>query len=318
LGNLLKNQLLPQFNSTIGLLDSNGLILLAYAPVLLNGTHFLSLYTEVSHNLAGDVASAIDQQKNFSILTQSEFIDVAAHELRTPMQPIIGLTAVLRSKLKDAEQRNLLDVIIRNSKRFQHLTEDILDVTRIESHTLAVKKIVFDINDMIMKTVQDYRSQIQRNNKGGNRNLEIFFKPKDGAIFVKADRGRITQVISNLIDNAIKFTSQDNRTLKITTEKRIKSEHGKEAYDYNDVIVSVKDNGSGIDPEIMPNLFSKFATKSFAGTGLGLYISRNIIEAHEGKIWAENNKSGKGATFYFSLPNIKNHLYQQQKQEEQQ
>jgi signal transduction histidine kinase len=121
-----------------------------------------------------------------------------------------------------------------------------------------------------------------------------------------------------LIDNAIKFTSQDNRTLKITTEKRIKSEHGKEAYDYNDVIVSVKDNGSGIDPEIMPNLFSKFATKSFAGTGLGLYISRNIIEAHEGKIWAENNKSGKGATFYFSLPNIKNHLYQQQKQEEQQ
>lgn len=417
LGNLLKNQLFPQFNSTIRLLDNNGLILytnnqsyigknifgdefqstlssllpitshnqlnevfrtslnsssvgstdaifkeggintIAYAPVFLNGTHFLSLYTEAPHNLAGDVASAIDQQKNFSILiiaiiglvasiiaylvltwnkrlqrvvdrrtkeltsayeqlkvhdkAQREFIDVAAHELRTPMQPIIGITGVLRSRLKDAEQQNLLDVVIRNSKRLQRLTEDILDVTRIESHAFAVKKVVFSINDMITRIVQDYRSQIQRKNNIGDRNLEIFFKPEDGTIFVKADSERITQVISNLIDNAIKFTSQDNGTLKITTEERIKEEEdGKEAHDDDDdVIVSIKDNGSGIDPEIMPNLFSKFATKSFAGTGLGLYISKNIIEAHGGKIWAENNKNEKGATFYFSLPIIRIHQH---------
>lgn len=106
-------------------------------------------------------------------------------------------------------------------------------------------------------------------------------------------------MINNLVDNAIKFAPQQNGKLDIVVSYR--DSDNKEKFDGN-VIVSVKDNGTGIDPEIMPKLFSKFATKSFSGTGLGLYVSKNIIEAHGGKIWAENNNNGNGATFYFSLP----------------
>ena len=112
-------------------------------------------------------------------------------------------------------------------------------------------------------------------------------------IIVKADRYRITQVISNLIDNAIKFTKEGGETVSVDIKK-------KESDSW--VIVSVKDTGTGIDPEIIPRLFTKFTSKSFKGTGLGLFISKNIIEAHGGKIWAENNIDGKGATFSFSLP----------------
>jgi signal transduction histidine kinase len=111
---------------------------------------------------------------------------------------------------------------------------------------------------------------------------------------------RITQVISNLIDNAIKFAPQQNGKLNIVVSRSDDRDNKEELH--GNVIVSVKDNGTGIDPEIMPKLFSKFVTKSFSGTGLGLYVSKNIIEAHGGKIWAENNNDGNGATFYFSLP----------------
>ena len=415
LGELLKNQLLPQFNSTIGLLDNNGLVLyadsqsfvgknifgkeiqsalstllsaksrdqlnealknsansdgggsssidviskqgtintIAFAPVLLNGTNFLTLYVAVPHNLAGEVASAISEQKYLSILiiaiigsvasiiayiiltwnkrlraivnsrtsdldkankeltsayeqlkihhkTQKEFIDIAAHELRTPLQPIIGIMNVLRSRVTDYEQQKLFDIVIRNAKRLQRLSEDILDVTRIEGHTLAIKKEVFDINDAITSILQEYRSQTERkNNKKYNQFPEISFQPEKASVYVQADKGRITQVINNLLDNAIKFAPQQNGKLDIVVSYR--DSDNKEKFDGN-VIVSVKDNGTGIDPEIMPKLFSKFATKSFSGTGLGLYVSKNIIEAHGGKIWAENNNNGNGATFYFSLP----------------
>ena len=104
------------------------------------------------------------------------------------------------------------------------------------------------------------------------------------------DRSRLTQVISNLLNNAVKFTTEG--TISIGTEKKD-----------NQVIVSIKDTGSGIEHEILPRLFSKFSAKSFEGTGLGLFISKNI-EAHGGRIWAENNADGKGATFSFSLPTV--------------
>ena len=415
LGDLLKSQLLPQFNSTIGLLDKNGLILyantqsyigknifgrelqsalsillsqrslnqlnealnasvhsadgsgsidviskegtvntLAFSPVLLNGTNFLTLYVAAPHNLAGDVASAINEQNYFSILiitiigsiatiiayivltwnkrlhaivnsrtkeldkankeltaayeqlkihnkTQKEFIDIAAHELRTPLQPIIGITNVIRSKVTDSEQQKLLEIVIRNAKRLQRLVEDVLDVTRIEGHTLDIKKEVFNINDTIASILQEYRSQMERNNKEKYSQLpEISFQPEKAGVYVQADKGRITQVISNLIDNAIKFAPRQNGKLDIVVA-RSDSDNREEEPNGN-VIVSVKDNGTGIDPEVMPRLFSKFVTKSFSGTGLGLYVSKNIIEAHGGKIWAENNNDGNGATFYFSLP----------------
>ena len=222
---------------------------------------------------------------------QKEFINVAAHELRTPIQPILGLSEVLQSKIKDGEQLNILNTVVRNSKRLYRLTEDILDVTRIEGHTLQLNKELCNINDIVKTVVQDNMTQIEKSRI--KHDLMIEYKTKEDNIIKEVDKERISQVVSNLIDNAIKFTP--NGIIKVTTE--IINENGKK-----EALVSIKDSGKGIDPEIAQKLFSKFVTKSFSGTGLGLFISKNIIEVHGGRIWAENNPDGKGATFAFTLP----------------
>jgi signal transduction histidine kinase len=222
---------------------------------------------------------------------QKEFINIAAHELRTPIQPILGLSEVLQSKIKDSEQRVLMDIISRNAKRLRRLTEDILDVTRIESQSLGLEKEKFILNDLVLGIAKEYKKEIGDDNNKSK--IKLLYNPiEDNNIIVYADRFRITQVISNLIDNAIKFTEEEREgTVSIIIKKK----------NNRWVIVSVKDTGIGIDPEIMPRLFSKFTTKSFKGTGLGLFISKKIIEAHGGKIWAENNIDEKGATVNFSL-----------------
>ncbi|MFL6343432.1 MAG: sensor histidine kinase, partial [Nitrososphaeraceae archaeon] len=124
---------------------------------------------------------------------------------------------------------------------------------------------------------------------------KIIYEPHD--IFIRADRYRITQVVSNILNNAVKSTKEQEqqeteRVISLITQRRGDSE----------LVISIIDNGKGIDPEIMSRLFTKFATRSFDGTGLGLFIAKSIVEAHGGKIWAENNTDGGGATFAFSLP----------------
>jgi signal transduction histidine kinase len=210
---------------------------------------------------------------------QREFINIAAHELRSPIQPILGLSEVLQSREKDEEKRRLTDIISRNARRLQSLTEDILDVTRIESHTLKLNKEEFNLNDIIVNCINDVTIS-------NGKNVKLLYEPKD--IIVEGDKGRLSQVISNLLSNALKFTTDGS--ISIISEKKD---------DY--VIVSIKDTGTGIDSELFPRLFTKFASKSFSGTGLGLFIAKSIIEAHGGKIWAKNNTDGKGATFTFSL-----------------
>ncbi|HYZ49782.1 MAG TPA: HAMP domain-containing sensor histidine kinase, partial [Nitrososphaeraceae archaeon] len=234
-----------------------------------------------------------DQMKN-------QFIDVAAHELRTPIQPIIGLSEVLHSIINDTKQRELLDVIVRNAKRLQRLTENILDVTKIESHSLNLKKERFHITELISNTIQDATGQSEKVNNG---KLKLVFynhgNDKQSDI-VYADKSRITQVLLNLLNNAIKFTEEGSISVKIQSAEKSNKD--------DNIIVSIKDTGDGIDPEIIPRLFTKFATKSEKGTGLGLFICKSIVEAHDGRIWAENNadttleKRTRGATFYFSLP----------------
>jgi len=240
---------------------------------------------------------------------QKEFINIAAHELRTPIQPILSLSQILHSRKEDGggeQEEEIVDAIVRNAKRLQHLTDDILDVTRIESKSLNLKKERVDLNDLIAVVVEDYRRQIEKASSDHNSNPNVIYeepnKEEDKAIFVEADRQRLIQVISHLLSNAIKFTTGEEGergTISIGVEKKGDQE----------VIVSVRDTGSGIDKEILPRLFTKFTTKSYQGTGLGLYISKSIIEAHGGKIWAENNnnnngneKERRGATFYFTLP----------------
>jgi signal transduction histidine kinase len=243
---------------------------------------------------------------------KDEFINVAAHELRTPIQPIIGLSEILRSRIRNnnhgdshsninAENQEFVDVILRNGQRLGKLVEDVLDVTKIESQSLELRKERFDLNELIISIIDDIMAAEAESmvyglpaRRKGKNNVKITYQPRP--LQVQADRNRIAQVISNLLNNAMKFTSEGYVT--ITAEK--KRERNSNNHDV--AIVSVCDSGSGVDPEIMPKLFTKFSSKSFSGTGLGLYICKNIIEAHGGRIWAENNNKAKGATFSFTLP----------------
>ena len=255
--------------------------------------------------------SEMYEEARIDNISQREFITVVAHELRNPLQPIITLSEALRSRESSSwrtsdttKEDEMLDVIARNAKRIQFLTQDILDITRIETKTLKIKKEDFNLIGVIKAVVQDYQNEIRKsgkhieliscyddatelddtnNNNNNNSNLKIV-----------ADQNRIFQVICNLVNNAIKFTNEG--TISITTMTSRNGDRGKE------VTVSVKDCGTGIDSEFLPQLFTKFATKSHEGTGLGLYICRNIVEVHGGRIWAENNADGIGATVSFTLP----------------
>ena len=238
---------------------------------------------------------------------KDQFLNISAHELRTPIQPIIGLSGMLNGDFQNKKHVDMkeiergVSIIYRNARRLQKLTDDILDVTKIESNELKLDIGEFDLLDVISNTINDCTIDMEKkkenvlfvckndfNNKE-NDDGKLKMSPK-GHVVVKGDKNRITQVLSNLVNNAIKFTTKGS--IAVTMEKKNNS----------DVVIAVIDTGLGIDLEIMPYLFKKFVSNSFIGTGLGLYISKSIIEAHDGKIWAENNRDGNGATFSFSLP----------------
>lgn len=220
---------------------------------------------------------------------QKEFINVASHELRTPIQAILGYSQLLKSHPDRKDE--ISQGIWRNAVRLQRLTSDILDITRIESNTLKLNKEKFNLSDLIFFIAKDYSNT---NQSQSEKSIKIVYENhKDNNFVVEGDKSRLTQIISNIIDNAIKFTNDLGTCVYIITEKGTKD---------NEVVVSVKDKGTGIDKEIMPKLFTKFVSKSEKGIGLGLYICKKIIEAHGGNIWAQNNPDGKGATFSFSLP----------------
>ena len=241
---------------------------------------------------------ATNEQMKISSNMQREFINVAAHELRTPIQPILGLAEVLRDEKQQRDNReqmlaenkdDLLSIIIRNAKRLRLLTENILDITKIENNSMELNKKEFILSRTVLETFTDFANQLSKEQK---ESVKLILELDEGDVLVVADKHRINQVISNLLNNAIKFTQQGHITISTEKEKK----YGKE------VIVKVKDSGSGIDLDIMTRLFTKFATKSHTGTGLGLFISKSIVEAHGGRMWAENNLGGKGATFSFSVP----------------
>ena len=221
---------------------------------------------------------------------QKQFINVAAHELKTPTQGILGFSDLLKRYPEKRDE--ITEAICRNATRLQRLINDILDITKIESQNFRLNKEQLNLNSLISSAVQDHGGKVNEVSKSIVKILLSFEQETNNnknPIFVEADKFRLNQVISNLLSNAVKFTQKGHIT--ISTERT-----GTEA------IVRVKDTGSGIDPDIYPRLFSKFASKSYQGTGLGLFISKSIVEAHGGKIWVENNKNENGVTFIFTLP----------------
>lgn len=235
-----------------------------------------------------------NKQLDLNAKSQKDFINIAAHELRTPTQAIIGFAELAKSDSEyldvDKRRGGFIDIIYRNSMRLHTLIKDTLDITRIESNTLILAKERFNISEVIRSSIKDISNQTESIN---NKMINISFDESIDPLYVEADRVRVYQVISNLLTNAIRFTKRG--TIIVMTE--IKENKGN-----RQVFVSIKDTGPGIDPEIAPRLFTKFASKSESGTGLGLYISKSIVEGHGGEIWAKNNADGIGAIFTFTLP----------------
>ena len=247
----------------------------------------------------------VNEKLSLQSKSQMEFVNTTAHELRTPIMPIITLTELLYSIIKkenktqkknpskeNEKKQEFLEVILRNCYRLYQITEDILDVTKIESQTLKLNKEMIELNEIIRNVVNDFKKIINEK-RYGSVQVRIVHEPSKDIILVNADKGRLNQLLSNLLDNALKFTKEGNIIIAAKKQKDDK------------VVVSIKDSGIGINSEILSQLFTKFSTKSEqGGTGLGLYICKNIAEAHGGRIWAEGNPEG-GSTFYFTLYIVK-------------
>jgi len=229
---------------------------------------------------------------------QKEFMNVAAHELRTPIQPIVGLAHLLRYEreyMKGKEQESL-DVIIRNAERLQRLAENILDASRIESQRLTLRKVTFELNELVFSIAQDYYKE-GTNSASSGKDVSVIYEPPNENIVVEADKERISQVVRNMIGNALEFTNEGKILVTLRKERPQENEERQIA------VVKITDTGCGIDPAIVPRIFEKFVTRSDKGTGLGLFVSKSIIQAHGGRIWVQNNTEGeKGATFCFTLP----------------
>lgn len=286
------------------------------AHVLKDSGYFISIVALILSNIqytANLKKKNVIIRENLAYVQQSEriksdFINIAAHELRSPIQPILGLSEMLENTLEQNrdqfdinEMKKGIKVINKNALKLQKLSNDILDVSKIDSGTLRLNIERFDMSETILNTAKDFIEEAKKRQKHleivcnykthGNKGNSSYKSLSDVPILINADRNRLIQVLSNLIDNAIKFTQ--NGTIDIILEMKEKTD---------ELIVSISDTGQGISREVIPNLFKKFYSRSDKGTGLGLFISKSIVEAHGGKIWAENKEDNRGSIFRFSLP----------------
>ena len=261
----------------------------------------------------------LNEELRLRDVAQREFINTAAHELRTPIQPILGLSEIVFKINKDKDLDEYLAIIARNAERLHRLTNNILDVTKIEGKILKLNKEMVNLDSLISSLVTEYQTAIERkrvkwnikpdrDNPNYNSNevrdfwCQLLYKPSVdiSPVVIEVDRDRIIQVLSNLLNNAL---NSSNQRMIRDNEKIFPVEVSMNRDDTSEeIVVMVSDNGTGIDKSITERLFTKFATTSDGGTGLGLYISKNLVEAHGGRIWAYNNANAPGATFCFTLP----------------
>ena len=294
------NLILQQQNFAMGSIIIMGIIALLVAIILgLFNKNLRKIVEEQTTSLKNAIISlerSNEQLKKHDKM-QQEFINITAHELRTPTQSIIGYVEMIKSFPERTS--TYLQPIERNTQRLYRLIQDILDITKIESGSLKLKKTTFDMNEKINNVIRDLTPKKKVNDDNTNQSVKFIFQPTKEPIRIFADKERIYQIISNLIKNALKFIPSTDGKIEITLEKVKEKNDNKKEF----VSVKIKDNGKGIDEEVLPRLFEKFASKTeLGGTGLGLYLSKNIVEAHGGKIWGKNNNNGSGAEFGFTIP----------------
>jgi signal transduction histidine kinase len=224
------------------------------------------------------------------------FINIAAHELRTPIMPIVGYSEILQEDIGDRKE---IRGIIYNAKRLDQLAGNILEGAKIENQSLQLDYGQFNLKDILTDIIDDYNNLLTIKE---SKDVKLRYEPKD--IVIVADKVRVGRVISNLLNNAIKFTSRGEITISVI---ELNHNNNDDDDDENrEIQVNIKDTGTGLSPAILPKLFSKFVSTDSGGTGLGLFVSKNIVEAHGGKIQAQNNDDGIGAMFSFTIPKMAN------------
>ena len=269
---------------------------------------------------------------------EREFINTAAHELRTPTQAIMGYTELDQNVFEDLLKNIRIttddeliriinhlkihfDAISRNSNRLNELINNLLDVARIESNSINSLQIRKEKLDLVKEINDSIKTELEQKIKNKNIEIDVINDGIDEQCWIYADRLRLNQIINNLMGNAIKFTNQNgkirimienisNLDKRVTGERKNDIDSSKNCIEEkrednkakDEIFVNISDTGKGISPQIMPKLFEKFITGSNTGTGLGLYITRKLVEAMGGRICAFNNNDGVGSTFVFSLP----------------
>jgi signal transduction histidine kinase len=336
----IRSALLNSRTFSIDVVASGQDLTVAYSPVLLDGKRLLTIILALPQIPEASVENLVLLQRNFGLVAmitigiiafgifygvtnwhkemrkqvqkhkmelkqtaeklaiidqgQKEFIDIAAHEFRTPIQSVLGYSEFIRSSLVNFDDH--FDNLFKSAKRLEKITNDMLDVSKIDSENFELTKINFDLNDSIKKIIGNHEKNAL------DRNVKIIFEPKKDEIkTINADQSKIQQVIDNLLSNALDSTKDGTITIK-AYDLSIRSDDNEKQDVQESIAVEVRDTGSGINPEIMPRLFEKFSRRSDSGTGLGLYISKRIVDMHGGKFWAQNNRGAKGATFTFTVP----------------
>lgn len=336
----IRSALLNSRTFSIDVVASGQDLTVAYSPVLLDGKRLLTIILALPHIPEASVENLVLLQRNFGLAAmvtigiisfgifygvtnwhkemrkqvqkhkleleetaeklaiidqgQKEFIDIAAHEFRTPIQSVLGYSEFIRSSLVNFD--DYFDNLFKNAKRLEKITNDILDVSRIDNENFELSKINFDLNDTIKKIVGNHEKEAL------DKKVKIIFEPnKEEIKTISADESKILQVIDNLLSNALDFTKDGTITIKVY-DLSIRSDDKDNSETQESIAIEVKDTGSGINEEIMSRLFEKFSRRADSGAGLGLYIAKKIVDMHGGKIWAQNNRGSKGATFTFTLP----------------
>jgi signal transduction histidine kinase len=336
----IRSALLNSRTFSIDVVASGQDLTVAYSPVLLDGKRLLTIILALPHIPEASVENLVLLQRNFGLAAmvtigiisfgvfygvtnwhkemrkqvqkhkleleeraeklaiidqgQKEFIDIAAHEFRTPIQSVLGYSEFIRSSLVNFD--DYFDNLFKNAKRLEKITNDILDVSKIDSQNFELSKTYFDLNDTIKKIVGNHEKEAL------DKKVKIIFEPKKEEIkTISADESKIQQVIDNLLSNALDFTKDGTIIIKVY-DLSIRSDDKDNSETQESIAIDVKDTGSGINEEIMSRLFEKFSRRSDSGAGLGLYITKKIVDMHGGKIWAQNNRGSKGATFTFTLP----------------
>jgi two-component system sensor histidine kinase VicK len=323
-------------NDIIGLYSNNKSVVSNFGSLfdtLLNEKQVLdyAIETKIQLESSNKQLKESNQRLKTNSEEQREFVNLAAHEIRTPTQAILGYIELLQdSDIKDVSNLNYLNSIERNANRLARLVEDLTYVSKIESNNVVLLKEKTNLKNLIEFVIKDFKIDLQRRSRESKRKGdERYLKNIDilsscnvhenenlPTVFeVIIDPIKIIQVLSNLINNSLHSIYNDNSNselngnsvriiiTKITNTDITESDNNNSHPDLeNKLLITIRDTGKGIEPKLFPRLFEKFVTNSSSGTGLGLYITKAIIEAHGGRIWAENNTNEKGATFRFTLP----------------